>query len=119
MSRAVYKYPINIGQTLLHLPPGWRFLTVQEQNGAPWSWWLIDPTPDPHQPPEMVGLHVIATGHYLPDAIDAWEYLGTFQLDKGEFVGHLFRERPADWARQLVAGMWLEEGAEGDRETGR
>jgi hypothetical protein len=103
MARVVHKHPVYVNTTL-QLPRGARFLSLQVQNGQPQSWWLVDPNPDPLDGPlETVNLIVVGTGHQWDDRLDHWEFLGTFQLETEGFVGHLFRERDADWAKRLVA----------------
>jgi hypothetical protein len=103
MARVVHKHPVYVGETLLQLPRGARFLSVQVQNDQPQSWWLVDPNPDPFDGPlDMVRLVVIGTGHHWDDRLDHWKFLGTFQLEDGAFVGHLFQERDANWAERLV-----------------
>lgn len=86
----VYKYEI-MKRTELKMPRGAKALTVQVQNGAPRLWALVDP----EQPEERRVFEVYGTGHKIPD-IHSVVYVGTFQVDDGAFVFHLF-ERLGGW----------------------
>ena len=86
----IYKYPLQPGNNEIMAPAGARLLAVQMQNGTPCLWALVDPT----QPPRRIVLSIYGTGHGMPDA--PGQYVGTFQMECGALVWHLFetaRER--------------------------
>lgn len=89
MSRAIWKVTASAyGSHYTSLPCGARFLDLQVQYDAPTTWWLVDPD----APVEAVTLTTLVTGTRYEEVVDEYEYLGTFQLISGRFVGHLFRE---------------------------
>jgi hypothetical protein len=84
VTKRVFKYPVPVRDELtLQLPAGAEVLTVQVQNGAPVLWALVDDT----APTEARRFIVRGTGHAISGAI---RYVGTFQLEGGAFIGHLF-----------------------------
>lgn len=88
MARAVYKYPIVVGRTEHHLPKGAKFLCVQCQWENPQMWWEVDPN---ELASERHVFYVVGTGHFIGEQ-EKLEYRGTFQLQGGAFVGHLYEE---------------------------
>lgn len=82
----VYKYEIPLGDAfVLNLPRHPQMLGVQVQQGKPCLWALVD-TDWPHRP---YSFRVVVTGHPIQD-VHEWQYIGTFQMFDGVFVGHLF-----------------------------
>lgn len=78
-----YELPTHPSEPL-RLPANAKFLSVQEQNNRPVMWFAIEtkePTDDRY-------FLLAVTGGYLPTNYKS--YLGTFQLNHGTFVGHLF-----------------------------
>jgi len=87
----VYKYDVPIDDTFaLALPEFARVLTVQVQDGQPRLWALVDPA----APPRDRRFRLAGTGHPIQEA-DDWRYIGTFQLNGGALVLHLFESREA------------------------
>lgn len=85
----VWKYEINPGNMdEFHwtIPEGFGALTVQVQNGVACLWALVDP----RKPLRRFKFRVFGTGQPIPKDLPL-DYLGTFQLVNGKFVGHLFR----------------------------
>ena len=83
--RKIYKYElptngdiITIKQCII------KILSIQEQNGIPMMWAIVDPDNEAVEPLEIVA---IGTGWTLPTGLD--EYLGTAQ-DEYDFVWHYF-----------------------------
>ena len=86
MSRVVHKYPVPLGRFVTPLPRGAEFLHVEAQAGIPQMWYLVDLAETDTEQRTFV---VLGTGHLLPDG-PPLAHRGTFQLDGGTFVGHLF-----------------------------
>lgn len=83
----VYKYPIALqDEFAVHLPVGARVLCVQVQRGQPFIW--------AHHTAESTKVvprrfRLAGTGHPI---VGDWRYVGTFQLEGGALVFHLFEE---------------------------
>ncbi len=84
MSRQIWKYPVSGSCFTIQMPIGARVLSVQNQHGRPQMWALVDPE-NKTEPREFT---FYGTGHPTP----RWpgEFIGTFQLDGGDLVFHLF-----------------------------
>ena len=88
VSRVVFKYPIPMKDRFdLALPTGAQVLTVQTQRGEPHLWALVHPG----LPPETRSFHLYGTGHPVDHA--PLRYVGTFQLEDGRLVFHVFEGR--------------------------
>ncbi len=84
MTRQIWKYPVVGPQFMLRMPDGARVLSIQNQQGSPQMWVLVDPdSPGVHREFLFYG-----TGHTMPD--DPGEFIGTFQVADGDLVFHLF-----------------------------
>lgn len=84
--RKVYKFPLRVLEVQEVPIKGLvQPLTVQVQHGAPHLWAMVD-TEDALY--TRIVLVTVGTGHDLPD--QPGSYLGTYQLDGGSFVGHVF-----------------------------
>jgi len=84
--RRIYKYPITPALSELRLPEGAKFLSLQEQQGEPQMWWLVEPD----NKKVVRKIRVFGTGHELP--AKPLEFLGTFQTYGGSLVFHVFEE---------------------------
>jgi len=83
----VYKYTIPVEDYFsLDLPAGAKILTIQVQRDEPQIWALVDP----EQQPRPYNFRLAGTGHDITESRDSLEYIGTFQLVGGNFIGHLF-----------------------------
>ncbi len=86
---SIYKYPVTLDDSVIHMPMGAKILDVQTQSpdNLPFIWVLIDtnlPKVDRH-------FRVYGTGHTVSSiAVDYAEYVGTFQTHDGALVFHLF-----------------------------
>lgn len=81
----IWKWPLVLAdRQVIEVPAGARLLAVQVQRGSPQVWALCDP----EKPKEPRGLAMYGTGHPVP--ADPGRYLGTFQIDGGQFVFHVF-----------------------------
>lgn len=86
--KKIYKYPVEVAdvQTIL-LPLGAQILTVQEQNGQPYIWAIVNPETDS----EPRRFRLYGTGYNI-ETDNVLKYIGTFQLLCGRLVFHLFEE---------------------------
>lgn len=83
--RSIWKFPLPIGPSVVEMPNGAEVLTVQTQNDQPCLWALVDTD---HDIIRRV-FDVFGTGHIMPRS---GKYIGTFQLDGGAFMGHVFEQ---------------------------
>jgi len=84
--KTVWKYALNSDDVLsFDIPIGSEILSVQEQNGNPQMWVLVDPN---EQVMETRFFRLAGTGHSINSPIKS--FIGTFQLYGGELVCHLF-----------------------------
>lgn len=82
----VYKYPIPVsGEFIFDLPKGSKPLCVQTQQGQPQMWVATDPM----APLVKHMFHLCGTGDDRED-INPSTYLGTFQVQGGTLVFHVF-----------------------------
>jgi len=86
----VFKYKIQIKDYFsLVLPQNAKILSVQVQYGKAQIWALVNP----HNTVETRNFRLIDTGEQIEDSLERLDYIGTFQLDDEEYVGHLFEIR--------------------------
>lgn len=83
--KTIQKLQIKMfGQTEVKIPRGSSFLDIQILHRDLVAWVFIDP----NAPIEECLLTMFMDGENMPDY--PGYYLGTFQLDDGTFVGHIF-----------------------------
>lgn len=90
---AVWKYELLAAEHfVLSMPKGAEVLTVQVQHGKPQLWARVDPTAE--KEPRHFGVY--GTGHRIQDPSEGVRlaYVGTFQIDGGQLVFHLFEGSP-------------------------
>ncbi len=83
----VYKYPLPLEtEACIEMPSGAQVLSVQAQRGRPMVWALVDV----EAPPATHWFHVCGTG--IPVAFSASNprFLGTFQLEDGFVMVHVW-----------------------------
>lgn len=93
--KVIHKYNLNIGITRLLLPKDAIILKCGVQKDEPVLWALVDVDPSNPINPDIHAkmFRVYATGEPLVDFEDydlVQEYIDTFQLQAGHFVGHVF-----------------------------
>lgn len=87
--KTIFKYEIQVvGYQDVLLPQGAKILCVQTQHNKVYIWALVDEAATP-VPRKIQGC---VTGHTLPNGVG--NYIGTVQLDGGEFVFHVFEDVP-------------------------
>jgi hypothetical protein len=86
--RTIYKYSFEVKDIQrVYLPLEAEILTVQSQQGNPYMWALVDPE---NKLVERV-FEVFGTGHPIQEDMGTdRKYIGTFQLQDGFLVFHLF-----------------------------
>lgn len=83
--RKIYKYELPVDGGIITIKQCIiKILSIQEQNGKPMMWAIVDPDNEVVEPLEITA---IGTGWTLPTGLD--EYLGTAQDGYG-FVWHYF-----------------------------
>ena len=88
MKKTIWKFELEIGDNQkLEMPIGAEILSVQTQNETPCLWALVDPDADQ----ETRHFEVYRTGHPVHyDMGISRNYIGTFQLQSGLLVLHVF-----------------------------
>lgn len=85
----IYKYPVPIRDDFkIEMPMGAQVLTVATQNGKPYIWVLVDN----NVMEELHPFKLVGTGHPSND-VSGDRYIGTFQMQNGAIVFHLFHGR--------------------------
>ena len=85
MSKTIWKFPLKTtDEQVVEMPSGAEILSVQTQYGEPCVWAMVDPT---HKRVAKV-FHIFGTGHRIPEANR--KFIGTYQLEGGALVFHLF-----------------------------
>lgn len=83
--RKIYKYELPVDGGIITIKQCViKILSIQEQNGIPVMWAIVDPDNQVIEPLEIIA---IGTGWELPTGLE--EYLGTAQDEYG-FVWHYF-----------------------------
>ena len=93
MEKAIWKFSTIEngfqGKFEINMPQGSEILTVQtdQKDNSPCIWALVDPEKEL----ETRHFELFGTGHPVPyDMGVERKYIGTYQYQKGEFVGHIF-----------------------------
>jgi hypothetical protein len=94
MSKIIWKYSTLLDNTFkesfsLYMPKGAEILTVQidQKNKHPTIWAMVNPEAEP----EERWFELFGTGHTIHEDMGIErKYIGTYQYQRGEFVGHLF-----------------------------
>lgn len=84
----ILKYKIQVVDSfVLQMPKDAIPLSVQAQRGEPVMWAMMDSLYDE---PISREFSVVSTGELFGSMMGRYQYIGTFQLLDGAFVGHLF-----------------------------
>ena len=86
----IHKYPLRVTDTQeIPMPFGAEILCVQVQHGTPCLWAIVKPSKlNPLQPKTI---EVYGTGHDMPQDMGInRKYIGTFQMNSGSLVFHVF-----------------------------
>lgn len=83
--KSIWKFPLKAeGKQSIVIPEGAVLLDVQTQHQIPCLWALVDP--EAEQETRLVITH--GTGH--PVGEDTGAYIGTYQINGGSLVFHVF-----------------------------
>lgn len=82
----IYKYHIRPGSIKIKMPIGSKILSIQTQFNEPEMWVLVNQN-NKECEREFV---VFATGQEIDE--NNIEYIGTFQIDNGSLIFHLFEK---------------------------
>ena len=87
---SIWKYPLRIAdEQTIDFPEGAEVLAVQVQKGAPCLWVRVDPAAP--KTPRKIITH--GTGHPVPETTG--RYIGTYQIEGGALVFHVFEAASA------------------------
>ncbi len=82
----IWKFPIEVTDIqTIEMPVKAQILTVQVQHNRPFLWAMVNS----YYPIESRKIRIFGTGHDLSQE-DASKYIGTFQVDGGNLVFHVF-----------------------------
>lgn len=85
----IYKYKLSDVDSQVIEGDVIQFLDIQVQNGVTCLWALVDTNVSRHIPVHEI--HIFGTGHDIPhNILSSHEYLETYQLYDGSFIGHVF-----------------------------
>lgn len=83
--RTIWKFPLQtVDAQVIHMPFGAQVLCLQSQGGAPTIWALVDPAAVLMERMFLT----YGTGHQVTS--DRAEYVGTYQVNGGALVFHVF-----------------------------
>jgi len=83
---SIYKYGVEISsEFVIEMPVGAKVLDVQCQGGTPQLWAIVDKGV---KDVEKRSFSVVGTGHEFN--ANGKHFIGTFQMERGTFIGHLF-----------------------------
>jgi polyribonucleotide nucleotidyltransferase len=83
----IYKYDLQTtGLQEIEVPINSRILCVQVQYNQPKIWILVDLD---EKQRETINIVIKGTGHKIND-VAGLNYIGSYQLESGNFVGHVF-----------------------------
>lgn len=87
--KQIWKFPVPIKDTFeIEMPPGAKILTVQTQNGIAMMWAICEPLAKK----ETRYFSTTGTGHLFN--FNNHYYIGTFQIENGALVFHVFEFKP-------------------------
>ncbi len=85
--KTIWKFELETtDQQTLKMPNGAEILTVQIQHGVPCLWAMIYSD----EPLEDRIIEINGTGNPVRDPCQMRKYIGTYQLQGGAFIGHVF-----------------------------
>jgi hypothetical protein len=86
MRATIWKYELAVDdEQIIAMPMGAQVLSVQVQHGVPCLWVRCQPD----APTAPVRVITLGTGHPA-EHVEDLQFVGTYQLLGGNFVGHVF-----------------------------
>jgi len=88
MYQEIWKFPLKVtDRQSIIMPKEAKILTIQNQNGSPCLWALVDPKAEK----EDRTIEIFGTGHAIRyDMGVSRKYISTFQMEGGGLVFHAF-----------------------------
>lgn len=88
MEQTIWKYELTITDCQnISMPEGAEILTVQNQNGIPCLWVLVNPK----NKTKLRTFEIFGTGHPILSGMGtSRKYISTFQMKNGNIVFHVF-----------------------------
>ncbi len=86
--KKIFKYPLAVtDEQAVFLPQGTKPLSVQTQHEEPQLWVLVDP-----EEPVLIRhtVRIFGTGHPVDIDLEQYDFMGTFQMSRGNLVFHVF-----------------------------
>lgn len=89
--KVIYKYLLPVRDIQrVQMPEGAEILAVQEQNGAACLWAIVEDT----NTLVYRNFETFGTGQPIMEDMDVMrEYIGTYQLNRGGLVFHIFERK--------------------------
>ena len=85
----IWKWTLQVTDNQkIQMPLGAKILSVQVQHGAPQVWAMVDET----APQEWRSFATYGTGNPQPDIAEYGRFIGTYQLNGGGLVFHVFEQ---------------------------
>ena len=84
--KTIWKFPLE-PDGFMPMPQGAEVLCVQVQNETPCLWALVDPNAAEK---ETRVFRIYGTGHQIHEQASLDNYIGTFQLQGGLLIFHVF-----------------------------
>ena len=96
MAKKVFKVQLDLSKSVfkIQVSKGFKFLSAQIQLGVPTFWYEIDADEESLKTRENVILKLYSTNETMNDIKS--EYLGTYLLNHGQNVKHLYRSFDID-----------------------
>lgn len=87
MNKQIWKFQLTSFKMSIDVPIGAEILSVQMQGDIPCIWLLVNPK----APTQSRYFEIYGTGTDIPyDMGIMRNYIGTYQLDNGDFIFHVF-----------------------------
>lgn len=94
MKLSIWKFPLTVtDQQTIMMPINSRILSVQTQGKTPCIWAIVDT--EKHKEVEAREFEIYGTGNPFYEGHRFGKdhrFVGTFQLEGGAFVGHIFEQ---------------------------
>lgn len=98
MRQEIWKYELAVtDRQVVEMPLGAQILTVQVQRDVPCLWAIV--STDAKRMPRTID--TFGTGHAISGS--PGRYIGTYQLNRGALVFHVFEVGPLDEGRRTRA----------------
>lgn len=89
--KTIWKFPLDAKAiNEIEMPAETEILTVQTQNETACMWALVDVTSFPKAKKEKRRFATFGTGHTIPENCKKENYIGSFQLQGGALIFHVF-----------------------------